>query len=40
MTEEQNTTTNSDDLDALRILLHTVKGLSAVSNTESVDSES
>lgn len=37
MAEEEldnNTTISSDDLDVLRVLLHNVKGISAVSTAE------
>ncbi len=32
--QDNNTTISSDDLDALRVLLHNVKGISAVSTTQ------
>jgi len=38
--EKDNTTTiNSDDLDALRVLLHTVKGLSVVSSADPISTD-
>jgi hypothetical protein len=37
--EEQNNTINSDDLDALRELLHSVKGLSVVSSIEPISTD-
>lgn len=34
--EEAKTTITDDDLDVLRVLLHNIKGISAVSSTEYV----
>lgn len=32
--EKQFTSVNSDDLSVLRVLLHTIKGISPISSTE------
>lgn len=32
--EKQTTNTNSDDVSVLRVLLHSIKGISPVSSTE------